>query len=239
MRAGWPAFEEAHIDGWIARHANGVTQRANSVLPRATPADLDGALTRVEAWYAERGLPATFQVGADDPVDAALAGRGYASNSPTAVQTVDVDHALHRLGHHDIDIDVDIAVAPAPDWLDLWWSVDGRGDAAALAVAEKILAGGPALYGTVVDAYGAAAVGRLALVDDWGGVYCLAVRPDARGRGLGARVLAGLLAAGRERGISRSWLQVRAENTTARRLYQRAGYVEAARYHYRTQRRAR
>jgi ribosomal protein S18 acetylase RimI-like enzyme len=63
------------------------------------------------------------------------------------------------------------------------------------------------------------------------------VRPDARRRGLGAAVLAGLLAAGEERGVTRSWLQVRTENTAARRLYQRAGFTEAARYHYRSHRR--
>jgi ribosomal protein S18 acetylase RimI-like enzyme len=132
--------------------------------------------------------------------------------------------------------DVDIAEAPTPEWLELWWAVDGRGDADALAVAEKILTGGPALYATIRDPEGAAAVGRLALVGEWGGVYCLAVRPDARRRGLGAAVLSGLLAAGADHGVTRSWLQVRQENVTARRLYQRAGYVDAALYHYRSRR---
>lgn len=229
MRAGWPAVEEVDVDGWVARFSGGVTNRANSVLPMGTPADLERAIERVEALYAERGLPAVFQIGRHDGLDRVLDARGYAFGSPTVLLTADIGRSA--TGVADID------EAPSRDWLDLWWAVDGRGDDAALAVAEKILTGGPALYATVSDDDGAAAVGRLALVGEWGGVYCLAVREDARRRGLGATVLDGLLAAGRERGVTRSWLQVRAENAGARRLYERAGYTEAARYHYRSHRR--
>jgi N-acetylglutamate synthase len=231
-RAGWPALEEVHVDGWVARFSAGVTNRANSVVPLAAPADLDATLARIERLYAERGLPAVFQIGPDSQpaeLDRVLAGRGYELDSPTSVQTT----VLGDVTRPDM---VAIAEAPDQDWLDLWWAVDGRGDTDALAVAEKILAGGPALYATVRDPLGAAAVGRLALVGEWGGVYCLAVRPDARRRGLGGAVLAGLLAAGRERGITRSWLQVRAENTGARRLYEHAGYTEVSKYHYRSYR---
>lgn len=230
MRAGWPAVEEVDFDGWVARYAHGVTQRANSVLPVGAPADPVGVLARVEAWYAERGLPAVFQLSAGSELDGLLAARGYAAGSPTGIQTVGVADALRRLGRHEVEV----ATTAGSGWFDLWWSVDGRGDGAARVVAEKILGGGPAVYATIADSRGAAAVGRLALVGEWGGVYCLAVRPDVRGRGLGARVLSGLLAAGRDRGVTRSWLQVRAENSTARRLYERAGFVEVAGYHYRS-----
>jgi ribosomal protein S18 acetylase RimI-like enzyme len=235
-RAGWPALDEVPVDGWVARFSGGVTQRANAVLPLAAPADPHDALDRVEKLYADRGLPVVFQVGLGaqpDGLDQLLADRGYEFGSPTSIQTADVDRVLGTLGHGHA---VDIAEAPDPAWLDLWWAVDGRGDAAALAVAERILAGGPALYATIRDQRQPVAVGRLALVGEWGGVYCLAVRPEARRRGLGGAVLAGLLAAGRERGVRRTWLQVRAENTIARRLYARAGYTEAGQYHYRSHR---
>lgn len=235
-RAGWPALEEVHVDGWVARFSGGVTQRANAVLPLAAPADPYDALDRVEKLYADRGLPVVFQLGLGaqpDGLDHVLADRGYEFGSLTSVQTAGVDHVLDALGAGHA---VDITEAPDSAWLDLWWAVDGRGDAAALVVAEKILAGGPALYATIRDQGQPVAVGRLALVGEWGGVYCLAVRPDVRGRGLGGAVLAGLLAAGRERGVTRTWLQVRAENTSARRLYERAGYTEVDRYHYRSYR---
>jgi N-acetylglutamate synthase len=223
MRAGWPSIEEVQVDGWIARFAHGVTQRANSVLPLTAPTDFDAALTRVEALYAERSLPTIFQLDPDSDLDRTLAHRGYTAGSPTVILAADLDEGRSHT-------EVEIAETPDQRWLDLWWAVDGRGGPDELAVARKILAGGPAIYATI----GEAAVGRLALVGEWGGLYCLAVRPDARRQGLGATLLAGLLAAGRKRGVTRSWLQVRAENSAARRLYQRAGYTEVARYHYRS-----
>ncbi|HEX6355026.1 GNAT family N-acetyltransferase [Actinophytocola sp.] len=232
MRAAWPALEEVPVDGWLARFSGGVTQRANSVLPLAAPVDLDRALTRVEALYADRGLPAIFQLGPDSEpgtLDRVLAERGYETGSPTSIQTAKIDGVTRPAG-------VAVAEAPDQDWLDLWWAVDGRGDADALSLAVKILTGGPALYATINDEYGAAAVGRLALVGEWGGVYCMAVRADVRRRGLGAAVLAGLHAAGRERGVTRTWLHVLAENAAAQQLYARHGYAQVSTYHYRTQR---
>lgn len=230
MRAGWPALEEVDVDGWVARFSGGVTQRANSVIPLAGPADLIQALEQVEKLYADRGLPAVFQIGPGAQpaeLDRVLAKRGYEFGSPASIQTARIDEASLPDG-------VEIAESPDPDWLDLWWAVDGRGDADALATAAEILVGGPALYATIRDGRGAVAAGRLALVGEWGGVYCMAVRADARRRGLGAAVLRGLLAAGRERGITRYWLQVRVENTAAIQLYGNVGFAEASVYHYRT-----
>jgi len=78
------------------------------------------------------------------------------------------------------------------------------------------------------------AVARLAVVGSWGGLYCMAVRPDARRRGLGVAVLHELFDRARQLGVTDTWLHVRAENDGARRLYQRTGFTEVAQYHYRT-----
>jgi N-acetylglutamate synthase len=230
MRAGWPALDEVEVDGWVARFSGGVTQRANSVMPLRAPGDLDAALGRVERLYAARGLPVVFQLGpsaAPAGLDDVLAARGYEFGSPTSIQTASVESVPRVDG-------VEIADSPSDEWLDLWWQVDGRGDQSALDVAVKILLGGPALYASMRDSGGVAAVGRLALVGEWGGVYCMAVRPSARRRGHGAAVLSGLLRAGQTRGITRAWLHVRAENTAALSLYRQAGFTEASRYHYRS-----
>src|SRR5579884_2486089 len=60
---GWRAAETAHVGGWLLRAAGGFTGRANSVLPLRSPRlPLDEALAAVCGWYAERDLPAKFQV---------------------------------------------------------------------------------------------------------------------------------------------------------------------------------
>jgi len=54
MDQAWPAPETVAIDGWRARFADGVTRRANSVLPGAQPPDVDATITAVERAYADR-----------------------------------------------------------------------------------------------------------------------------------------------------------------------------------------
>lgn len=233
LRRGWPALSEVDVDGWVVRRSGGVTQRANSVVPLASPPDVGSALAAVERLYAADGLPAVFQLGTDvapADLDAVLDARGYAYGSPTSVEAAAVADVLPSLPSGDVMV----ADEPSEEWLDLWWAVDGRGDAAARAVARRILTGGPARYGTVLDADGVAAVARLALVGEWGGLYCMAVRPDARRRGLGSVLLRGLLADAAAAGVRRCWLQVREDNPGARAFYARLGFRPASRYHYRT-----
>ena len=143
----------------------------------------------------------------------------------------------------DPDPAVEISAEASAEWLDLWWSVDGRGGAAELAVARGILEGCPAVYALVRDDGGVpAAVARLALPETepggpgWGGLYCMATRPDARRRGYGVRVVRALLREGDARGLDGYWLLVMASNTGARDLYAQAGFRESCRYFYRQER---
>jgi ribosomal protein S18 acetylase RimI-like enzyme len=139
------------------------------------------------------------------------------------------------------DPDVELSAGPTDEWLRLWWSVDGRGDEDSLATARGILEGCQSLYALVRDDDGRpAAVGRLAVpagrAAGWGGLYCMATRPDARRRGHANRVLRSLLAAGAAQGLDGYWLLVTAANSGARELYARAGFREAGRYVYRQER---
>lgn len=57
-------------------------------------------------------------------------------------------------------------------------------------------------------------------------VLNLTVHASARRQGLGAGLLEGLAARARERGDRQLWLEVRAGNEVARRLYRRCGFLE-------------
>ncbi len=61
--------------------------------------------------------------------------------------------------------------------------------------------------------------GLRAFIDD------LYVRPGSRGRGVGAALLAAVQSACVERGVQALHVEVGADNLTARRLYERAGYM--------------
>ncbi len=234
MNRSWRARSEVAVDGWIARLSGGVTQRANSVLPLAAPADLEAAVTKVEELYLDHGLPPHFQISlaAQPPdIDHFLAARGYEVRGSTKVCIAAVEDVLRRLPPQWSQVDVNDE--PDEDWMSLWRAMDGRGGAGSRAVARKILTGGPASYALGHDEAGPAAVGRLSLDGSWAGVYCMAARPDARRRGHAMDVLRVLLvdAAGRE--VRHAWLQVVEENVAARALYGRLGFADFSGYHHR------
>ena len=220
----WPAPFAQDMGGWLLRHADGVTKRANSVLPVHDPGDVDLAIGRAERFYTELGLPAVFLMDAQarpEGLDGVLERRGYELVEPTIAMTTDLSGPRERGG-------VDVMDAPSREWLDLWWSVDGRHDRR-LPMAEKILTGVGAGYAGVDGL----AVGRGVIQGKWLGVYAMAVAPDARRRGLGRRVLRALLGWGSERGCERAYLVVVERNGAARALYESEGFVPAAAYHYR------
>nr|WP_307797060.1 GNAT family N-acetyltransferase [Actinomadura barringtoniae] len=206
-----------------------MTKRANSVLPVGAPgAPIDRAIERVEGAYGELGLPAAFQLSAasrPEGLDEVLAGRGYDVVDPTLAMAAELDDP----GPQD---DVMITTRPSQEWKDVWWSVDGRGDDAALAMAERILTGVPAGY-AVLDGV---AVGRGVPQGEWLGVYAMAVLPEARRRGLARQVLRALMAWGYEQGCRKAYLVVVEANAAARALYESAGFRNAGGYHYRVRR---
>ncbi len=67
------------------------------------------------------------------------------------------------------------------------------------------------------------------VVADEAEILTLAVHPEARGRGQGARLVAEGVAAAGARGAYRIFLEVADDNASARAVYARAGFVEAGR----------
>lgn len=242
MDAAWPAPDRAASAGWVFRAAAGVTQRANSVWARDPGSDPHrqlGALREARLWYRTRRLPLIFQVFADQrsaALNSLLDGQGFTRQSETLIMTRDITGT----GKAEDIPGVEMSGTPSEEWLQLWWSVDGRGGPAELETARTILVGCPALYALARDDDGVpAAVGRLAVPDGEsaaGGVYCMATRPDLRRLGHARRVLAALSAAGASAGTGRLWLLVTAQNHGAQALYAAAGFREAGRYHYRQER---
>ncbi|WP_405145796.1 GNAT family N-acetyltransferase [Sphaerisporangium sp. NBC_01403] len=228
VHRAWPAPYQEELDGWVLRHADGVTKRANSVLPWATPDDLDRAVDAAEKFYAERGLPCVFSMGprAAPGLDELLAGRGYRAVDETVCMVASTagEPAAH---------DVEILGRPSEAWLTAWWAVDGRFGQDGLAAAGRIVRGVPASYAAVGRDGGPVAVGRSVLQGGTLGIYCMATQPHARRQGLGRSVLRALLAHGRARGASKAYLVVVASNLAARAMYASEGFTPAGGYHYR------
>ena len=214
MDAAWPAAEREESGGWVLRAASGVTQRANSVWPRDPGEDPHRQLAAVRdarLWYRSRRLPLIFQI-FDGPrhaaLNAVLDAEGFTRQSETLV-LVHVPGAESGVGPGAPEPAVEISAGPSAEWLELWWSVDGRGGADELAVARGILEGCPSLYALVRDDGGAprlaqhrpvrARVGRAVLHGNASGCTASGLwrpgGPGAAARGRGPRP-GGVLAAG-------------------------------------------
>jgi len=59
----WPALQTIFYDGWILRFANGVTRRANSIIPLfESNLDIGEKIATCEDIYREHNLPAMYKM---------------------------------------------------------------------------------------------------------------------------------------------------------------------------------
>jgi ribosomal protein S18 acetylase RimI-like enzyme len=223
----WRAVEEARLGAWRLHASLGASGRINACWALGDsgrpPA---AAIAAVEAWYAARDLPARFKlvVGSETDLAQALTVAGYRPGGPTLVMTGSGAGEPHP----------DVLVSPSPD---ARFSAVFSGTARhPLDARERLgaLERTPAPRGfALAEVDGSpAAIGACAVEPPWVGVFAMRTIPDARGRGLGRRVLESLLAHAASLGATTSWLQVEADNAIARRLYERAGFAEAYAYRY-------
>lgn len=235
MSRGWRALAEEEISGWVCRFSEGVTRRANSVLPLAVPVDVAGTIGEVEAAYRSRGLPPVFQISPDSlphDLDARLAARGYALDSPTLVQLLRCeDFAQAAAGRPDPRIVFEDS--PSAAWLGALWETEGPGSPAAQATCARILGNTPSVYASLVIGGRTHAVARMALVGELGGIYSVATREESRSLGYGRAVMLALVAEAGRRNLAALWLQVAADNSIAAGLYSSLGFESVSRYHYR------
>ncbi len=238
--ATWPPLR-AHVtpDGWRVGISGGFTRRANSALPLGHPANLAAAVGRVEAVYDEAGLATVFRVGTGAPPALAdeLAARGYAERARTdvlvrAVEPVATRPLAHGGGRAARDGDgphVQVADEPDAAWLRAFLGLKQGADA---DVARAVLTGAPAQYLTAVAQGVVVGTLRVACTEQWAGLSCLAVAPEARRSGLGTALTRHGLALAYGHGAHRAFLQVEAANVDAAALYARLGFVLADGYRY-------
>jgi GNAT superfamily N-acetyltransferase len=235
--AGWQPLERATLGGWVLRAAGGYTRRANSCLPLAeADRPVDQAIEAVEQWYADRDLVPTFQVPAPlgTALHRALDLRGWSpSEDPTVVMTADVGAvgAAVRPGLPEVRVDDE----PDGAWLA---GYHHRG-AELPADAIRVLRNADLVGFANVDEGGrrvAIARGAVSTAPSgrrWLGVTAVEVVPDARRRGLGSHIVGGLAAWAARLGATDTYLQAMTDNTAALATYERLGFIEHHRYHYR------
>jgi ribosomal protein S18 acetylase RimI-like enzyme len=230
--ATWRPVEVEEIGGWRAGFSAGFTRRANSVVAAVEPPDVDCALSSVEAFYAERDLPARFRVcGASRPtdLDARLDARGFRVVATTQVLARDLPRSDAPPAA------VEACDQPDDDWLSGWLGVKASGSVDR-EVARAVVTGSPATYLTLRDADGVVGVIRGAHAGEWVGLSSLMVAPRARRRGVGRALTLAAMGIATASGHRRAFLQVESADDHARVLYEALGFHLVDTYHYRERR---
>ena len=226
----WRGLEEERHGEWLLRAGGGFTGRANSVLVVGDPpTDLPTAVAAVTRWYTARGLRPRAQVpvpGAE-AADDALAAAGWTRDDDNLVLTASL------AGWPDPAVPVDLAPAPDHPWLT---GYRYRGTPLPAVALDILVNADDPVFAAVRTAPAPAplaAVARGVVADGWLVVTAVTVDESSRRRGLATAAMAALGSWARDRGGHSCLLQVAGSNAGALALYERLGFTEHHRYHYR------
>ena len=219
--------EVLEISGWLVPLEAGTIGRAKSAVPLRHDLGAD-AIAMIEAAYRERGLPPAFRV-ADVPalaaVHRALAERGYAPGQPTLFELGDIS----RLAAFS-EGSARILEAPDEAWRAVFLGESFDPADGAYRVAALARASGSA-FAAAGEAGATHAVGVMSFGEAWAGIHGMRTAQAHRGKGYAGAILAALGREAEARGATHVFLQVEEANP-ARRIYSRAGFAPAWRYHY-------
>jgi ribosomal protein S18 acetylase RimI-like enzyme len=235
----WQGTEAEQLGEWLLRAAEGFTGRANSALPLGDPGlPLDAAVDAVVRWYRTRGLPPMIALPLPlegDPrageLAALLSERTWATRSgPAFVMVADLPLSGVPRG---LPPDAQFLADAEPDdaWLDMYHY---RGTQQQPPVMRDVLTSAPVqAFTSIRSGHDVLAIARLSIADGWAGLTAVEVHSGHRRAGLGTAITAAACAEATARGIRSVFLQVEADNTAARSLYERCGFRYSHRYHYR------
>lgn len=236
----WPSRDTRFDGTWAVRLCDHDTKRQNSVVP-LDPNDRRDLRARIETArerFAQAGRRPTFRLTplAHPAIDLALADAGWERVDTTHVMVADLSA---------IDGAERVAVETCPQrWVALHAELDGIAGRRAPGLertlqriresAGPVTEGhGPAHLHVAHGRRGPAATALVVQLDREAGLMEVHTDPERRGRGHGRRVVTGALAAARERGATRAWLQVESSNAVAIGLYGSLGFHTVYDYHYR------
>lgn len=230
----WPAKEIERYQGWIIQWHDGVTWRANSVLPLGETSDkiLEDSIDYVINFYDERNTPPAFKITKESKpiaLDEVLDEMDFQKRMVTHVQTMPIED----LACLDPRVEVDI-LKVTDESIDTLFHRSKR-DEFALQIRREIIhriEGEKKIARVKIDGQ-IAGVGLGVVEEDMLGLFSIRTMPEYLRRGVGWSLNCALSIWGEESGANAAFLQVEAENKPALALYSAMGFETLYTYWYR------
>jgi len=222
-----PPTDSMLYDGWLLRFTPGVSRNPNSVWPLYPGSDpIEDRVRFCEQQYADRGLACSFRLTEGDDQDAIadiLSQRGYVVHNPNQVLTRTISES-----------DGDIDSVNMNTWLEILHRIDPEMTDEAIEMKRGPLSRItlPAWYGLLSHEDEPSTYGRAVREGNLFQLAELWTSPTLRNRGLGTRLIHGLLRIGLEAGATTAFMPVSVTNEGAWRLYSRLGFEEAYAFRY-------
>jgi ribosomal protein S18 acetylase RimI-like enzyme len=224
----WPAVDTLLIGDWVLRFANGYSGRANSASAIRSGADLGEAdLALIARLYRAAGLQPAIRLTplASPGLEPRLLAGGWRLRTSSIGMRTPARPAWRAAPEVIIDS------TPQAHWLDgisaLQEPSKSQPDHLAAIVGRIRL---PVGFATLREADTPAAFGMAALDRGWAEIGSIITRPEARGKGLGRKLVTSLLHWAVENGAEQVFLQVEASNEPAKTLYRSLGFADLYAY---------
>ena len=224
----WSPDETIEIGGWVVGSNGGFTRRANSANARG-PADTTAETgRRIREWLAERNAPMAVRITPLVPADVSAAAAQNWDLVP-ADETPVLVRSLYEDDGGGGPAEVQLVDPTVEAFMGELIAFNRRPDAARPIWHRLVARLDEPRVGMWIPGK---AVGIVAIAENIGYVYSVAVADAHRRRGLASRVMAAAHAFASKHDADATALQVFWTNTAALGLYAQLGYGERYRYHY-------
>ncbi len=233
-----PSQKTLLYDGWVIRLSDGVTKRANSINPLFDGENLklEQKINFCENLYQQHNLPTVYKLTEQaypSNLDTTLADKGYLLIDKTAIQTYDLTKEIN-ITEPSQNIKIDFQPNFNELWLDNFLQFNQYSTAKKQGFANILQAIAlPTVFISILHNDKQIACGVGVLEGGFIGLFDLAVATQYRGQGYGRLLVQQLLTYGKAQGCHTAYLQVVQDNSIARNLYQKIGFVEQYQYWYR------
>ena len=226
---GHVALNSMQYDGWTMRFSEGHTMRANSVSV-LYPSSLDPIekIKYCEKQYAKQGLPCIFKLTEEDnELAEVLRSQGYSMVYPTDLMTLDLK------GFPDTDM-TGLVFTDDSEWLPVYFRFEEINDAHKKDVFSRMLSRVlvDTVYCILTENDVPVACASLAIERGYALLHNVIVDKTCRGKGLGEKLVRGILKKAEVLGTKEAYLQVVESNNAAVNLYRKLGFEKLYTYMY-------